>query len=396
MIISPYRYKYLKEIKQLSKNLILFAPIQQQDDFAGYNVFLSKLNHGEFIIYGDKTKYIPFIVSLLPEEPKTEEPVNNVNNKNINASVQEVLSNEQIEQNTQVISDSPAEDYEQQISDNQIIQEIENDNFINPQPEVENIEETYIPEQESVISDESYQNTEQNFEQYDEVEQIVQTEAQEQYQTEDIEQIAQNQEEINESIRQDLDKMESIPASDVQPPDDSILTDDDLDFIQENIEQPQEFVQPEGEFVPPELQERYIQAQQAQQLQQQAEHVEQVIEQPQEFVQPEGEFVPPELQERYIQAQQAQQLQQQVIQNEQIKNQEFKETPIVPVYPAEKQENPASQGQFVQGDVVLHQTYGKGVVQKIISYGDKTLCSIDFESAGKKLLDPAITQLEKM
>jgi len=63
-IICAYSYKYVKELKQVSKNLALFAPIQQQTDFAAYNTFLSKLNPHEFIIYGQSNQNMPLIVKL--------------------------------------------------------------------------------------------------------------------------------------------------------------------------------------------------------------------------------------------------------------------------------------------------------------------------------------------
>lgn len=63
-IICGYSYKYAKELKQVSKNLILFAPIQQQSDFATYNTFLDKLNPHEFIVYGQSNQHMPLIVKL--------------------------------------------------------------------------------------------------------------------------------------------------------------------------------------------------------------------------------------------------------------------------------------------------------------------------------------------
>ena len=67
----------------------------------------------------------------------------------------------------------------------------------------------------------------------------------------------------------------------------------------------------------------------------------------------------------------------------------------LPVYPAEdvtSQDAPA----FEQGDMVSHPKYGKGVIEKLIKYGNKTLCSISFENVGRRLLDPAMSELEKV
>jgi len=69
--------------------------------------------------------------------------------------------------------------------------------------------------------------------------------------------------------------------------------------------------------------------------------------------------------------------------------------PVVPVYPAEevKQEE---EFDFKQGDKVSHHRYGRGIIEKIITYGNKTLCSISFENVGRRLLDPTITDLTKI
>ena len=51
---------------------------------------------------------------------------------------------------------------------------------------------------------------------------------------------------------------------------------------------------------------------------------------------------------------------------------------------------------FFEGDRVSHAQYGTGTVEKIINYGNKVLCSIQFDNLGRRLLDPNITILEKI
>lgn len=73
------------------------------------------------------------------------------------------------------------------------------------------------------------------------------------------------------------------------------------------------------------------------------------------------------------------------------------ETPVVPVYPADDTENSDGDFEFAQGDTVEHKKYGRGVIEKIIKYGNKTLCSITFENnIGRRLLDPTITEIVKL
>lgn len=72
------------------------------------------------------------------------------------------------------------------------------------------------------------------------------------------------------------------------------------------------------------------------------------------------------------------------------------QSPVVPVYPAEDEGSVESVGEFSQGDSVTHPRYGRGVIEKIIKYGNKTLCSISFENVGRRLLDPTISELTKL
>src|SRR5699024_1967771 len=70
--------------------------------------------------------------------------------------------------------------------------------------------------------------------------------------------------------------------------------------------------------------------------------------------------------------------------------------PVIPVYPADEPVLPEDAPLFEQGDMVSHPKYGKGVIEKLIKYGNKTLCSISFENVGRRLLDPAISELQKL
>ena len=73
------------------------------------------------------------------------------------------------------------------------------------------------------------------------------------------------------------------------------------------------------------------------------------------------------------------------------------QTPVVPVYPAE---TPEGEGKdelaLAAGDHVSHPKYGEGVIEKIIRYGNKALCSISFINVGRRLLDPAISEITKL
>jgi hypothetical protein len=76
------------------------------------------------------------------------------------------------------------------------------------------------------------------------------------------------------------------------------------------------------------------------------------------------------------------------------------DTPVVPVYETEDEDVDSDSADdnigFKAGDQVTHPRYGNGVVEKIIKYGNKTLCSITFENVGRRLLDPSVSDFEKI
>lgn len=66
----------------------------------------------------------------------------------------------------------------------------------------------------------------------------------------------------------------------------------------------------------------------------------------------------------------------------------------LPIYtPKEVQKEVQS---FENGNRVNHAKYGTGIIEKVMKYGNKTLCCIQFDKVGRKLLDPSITQIEKI
>ena len=71
--------------------------------------------------------------------------------------------------------------------------------------------------------------------------------------------------------------------------------------------------------------------------------------------------------------------------------------PAVPEYSAEiPEEDKVNSDALQQGDRVFHQEFGEGVVEKMINYGDKILCSINFASVGRRLLNPEISEMKRI
>ena len=88
--------------------------------------------------------------------------------------------------------------------------------------------------------------------------------------------------------------------------------------------------------------------------------------------------------------------------NNQMEDEEefdYSPTSNLPVYGAnyeEKKSTRTSEPEFSEGDLVRHQKYGVGTIKKITAHGDKYLCHINFDDFGRRLLDPEISQLEKI
>lgn len=308
-IICEYSYKYLKELKQLAKNLIMFAPIQQQDDYAGYGVFLSKLNAHEFVVYGSLTHHLPLIVRLEAYSKYFESPIE---------AVQEI---------------EPVEILDEQI--NRDLDEI----YTVPKSETARAEELGLNQVGEELHDEL---TEDDLDLLDDF----------------------GLDEIQEEVSitdEDVPTEESIEISSfVEEP-----------FIEEEIEEPviDEFEQTEpieessasDSFDFSQIEEESIIEEE-----QPSESFSSVMSQQAELEPPEVDILPANL----------------------------SSTPIVPIYSADVEPQVQSDD-IEQGDVVVHPKYGKGTVEKLITYGSKTLFSINFDNVGRRLLDPTLAEIKK-
>ena len=366
-VICSHSYKYLPELKDAAQNMILFAPLTLQHDFASYNTFLNKLNQDEFIIYGAHTQNIPLIVELDTfeiEKDENEEPDDILEQDlpEIKSEVkQEAASpNENIIQEEQVSPVMPEVEYpditideipvkkDNSTDDTELVSideniEIVNNNEIPPvqnileeEANVEHVIEEQLPEEniEESQSDSKLPETEN----IQPEQQISIEEPEIDYSVEDIDieenfgepQIIENNDELVEQVARDVDKAfyEKLPEEDLQIEDlenpiTDELTEDDLNLIEG-------LTGDNNSFQEDEL---------------------------------------PELKEE--------------------------QSPVVPIYAADDIEEKENQ-KLEPGDRVSTPKYGEGVVEKMIKYGNKMLCSIEFPNIGRRLLDPAMTEITKL
>lgn len=80
---------------------------------------------------------------------------------------------------------------------------------------------------------------------------------------------------------------------------------------------------------------------------------------------------------------------------QEIKQEPVQELPIYTSTPTVDAEA-AKSIKISEGNIVYHEKYGRGVVEQIISYGQKTLCSVQFDNIGRRLLDPKLADLKQV
>ena len=341
-ILVSSSYKYAQELKQHAQNILLFTPNDMNHDFAAYNTFLNKLNSDECIAFGKLTQGIPFIVDMSDLE--------------LDLTLEDVLGDKYqfvpISDNMQLVKtdeygNKTPVNLAPELTQDDVVQSTQEEQTLEYAPMQEEIsdfsqEETVIDEEipqieESGIIDEpAIELPQESVE--DNNKNIVEPVSN----ILDDESISEEDQGLTEDDleldplpeQEDLQSFDEEDLTDEPLDEDSTaLTEDDLNFIDDNqIAQPSSMYEEQE----PEITDDYQES-------------------------------------PYIEEQ----------------------TTVVPVYPAE-QEPTEESGDFQQGDSVTHPRYGRGVVEKIIKYGNKTLCSISFENVGRRLLDPTISELKKL
>ena len=528
-LICNHNYKYVYELKAQTDNLILFAPETTRHDFASYNTFLNKLNHDEFVVWGNSTQRIPLIIELSPIELIKDEPI--------------YMTETEI----------PEESYSAE--EDEDIDEASETSYIQPVVPPQTDETPHAPEHDFTENEDTYTDLSDDIERKPQEEEdysaLSSAENIEYEETDDFDA------ELDKSIEEDLqdpnsllmnteeeEELQEAPANDfftkAEPNEASEVDTEEVimpdgEIIEEyndasippdkttsaiEIEQPEELylqetnarqIQQEPELQQPEMlsEPDMIEPEAIEEIQEDAietfpleNQIEQQIdfEEP-ELVEQEGEsFIEeektpqpqinlpdPEMDERIEQdlnsagdeegfeseaqapyeneqlpdtpelmtededlnnaliEQVAKDVDQTFIynkiqednidtpvspdvlteddlnfidninhgeneilepvvdtpenfddnQDEPDSDEENNDAPsqVVPVYPAN---TPVTNQTFEQGDHVTHPKYGEGIVEKMIKYGEKTLCSINFVNVGRRLLDPAISEIAKL
>lgn len=363
-IMVSSSYKYANELKQHAQNMILFAPEDMNHDFSAYNTFLNKLNQDECIVYGKLTQGIPFIVEMsdLDLELTMEDVAGD------KYQFVPVAENVQLVQVDEFGDKTPVDfDSQSQVQDNyepehQVQAAVDYEQEIDPAPipqeSVELMQEPQVMEVVEPVSPVVEQRFEDVVVPQQELVDVIQEPEIEEFST--IE--APETSEISEPSV--IEPVANIFEEDTLSMDDSLDFDGftAVDELDEISDLPQEdFV---DEVVTPEYQQEEA-----------LTEADLNFMEENQMVQSDDLFSGEDIIEPEMYAQ---------------------ETPVVPVYPVEEPVNEASSGEFQRGDTVTHIRYGRGVIEKIIKYGNKNLCAITFENVGRRLLDPSISELTKL
>ncbi len=371
-INCSHNFKYLYELKERANNLILFAPQTLQHDFATYNTFLNKLNPDEFIIYGKSTQHVPFIIELSSildaPEPEVERQ----------ESEQTVETQVQPEEETQAVNEP--DDFSDE--SNSYSYETLNSDDEEPATYQEETQEEE-PEQEEI--------------QPAEIGNVIDEELAEEAPAQAPEIVEEQVEETTDYLPNVFENTEDELSSEEN---DNVLEEDVIiqpvaeSFLENNTieeEQPVSEVEDETIISEPEVQEEVIEPQSEDIIEPEpiednaAEVVDEIM-----FSQP----APATSLEQELEEEPLTEDELNFIEDVNIGAADVVEEVEVPIFPAETPAN-ENNSTFEQGDRVTHPKYGEGVVEKMIKYGNKTLCSINFANIGRRLLDPAISELEK-
>lgn len=436
-IICRHEYKYLPELKSAAQNLILFTPQTLQHDFAAYNTFLNKLNTDEFIIYGAHTQNIPLIVELDEleldtqnddDETESEKDIEEIPSSNVvpmPAPVQNTAPQENVTESPEPeIQEeenfkAPEVEYPDLGFDNETpssnetptvdFSETETLNVTEEQPE-ENFTQIELPETfeepeiEEVQQEEPEEDIQENFDNEISQEPIEE----EVFMPEtDIPQVEINEDLSEQAIIEDSNISETpaeytSQATEEQAPIYNILDDNEIGYqdaepevlplepeidysvedidIEENYQEPQPYDENEA------------------MIEQAAKDVDKLIYEklPNEDVTLDdlSDLQSDELTEDDLNLIGDLASDNGITPEPELEYNE-EQPPVVPIYNAEDIE-PQEQQSLEPGDRVSSPKYGEGVVEKMIKYGNKMLCSIEFPNIGRRLLDPAMTEIKKL
>lgn len=419
IVISPYNTKHTFQLKTICKNLILFAPIEKVDDFEVYSSFLYKLNQKEFIIWSENTFYMPLILKLRALD---KDYLNQAISQEIKSDVDRIFTATQpsieaeitIPDEIIVKPESEEDTSKKQSMNEKIIRAISSKDkkddipvkeVVEPEPDkaadelteddldfLDGISHLIISDEETHPEHETYTIVEDSKpkNQIDEIEPAIGVET-------------EKTEALNENIEaQQL--INVIQANEILEIDDNTISPEPEEILAEQA--------PQKEAEPDIIEtSNIIDIEDLDNLTVEPKEEPQPIYQEIQTVEKEKtvEITEPKIQEnKTVTAVEIKKAEPKIEQPEQLKEPVLVPAPkktleqkimekkklSVPIYEAKTAEPAAEATKFKEGNFVYHAKYGRGIIEKIITYGTKTLCSIEFDNVGRRLLDPNLADIK--
>lgn len=392
-INCSYLYKYLTELKKISKDLILFTPLLQQQDFASYNTFLTALSRTEFVVYGQSTQFMPLIVKL-SERAKimSVAPQTTLTQEDAQRMVQKQLKEQQQKYQAEKLQEA-AYQQQQQLSQQMLQQQMSQMVYpqmmpLQPPPQIFYPQQPPVYPNLQMFAPNPYMNMQAPYVQ-PQYAQPQQGYMQQPFATPPAQPVPNQNAQTPQASQQAPQEAappifkaiepQEMPIEEVTSPkqQSDIIDVGDIETSEQLTEEDLDLIQDVDVY---ENQEPEIVEEEEQSIEQQNE--------PEEDASYLDEIHPDESD-----------IQQQEEQEEDIKTkyniteESLKEPETVPVYPANT--GTKSDINFEKGDLVVHDNFGNGRIEKIINYGSKKLCSVYFEGVGRRLLDPTLSEIRK-
>ena len=345
IVTTTYNYPDAQLLKGFAKNLALFTPIEKLNDFAAYNSFLSKLNEEEFILWGHDTMRIPLIIKLVLynntfiSRETQDEIVQSVDNI-FRGRIGELKDD--YDSSPYTITEN---DYSDLMLGNEDRPVFDPEDIPDPEPQV--IE---IPKEEEIIIEEPEEQEDLPLQEEPEEEIIIDEKPDEEVG------IVTTSGNLSVESLQEVAQQETI--EEISSPEEIHDEIDDLpDIVETEQNEKTEEIQPEQPEIIENVQD------------------DENVNYDEIFTDEDLDFID-EL-------------------NEEAENTE------IPIFEAKVEENNNNEDKLppelcVEGTFVMHPKYGKGMIEKVINYGNKTLCSIQFDNVGRRLLDPNLAELKEV
>lgn len=380
ILVCGYNHQYVNVLKSIAKNMIMFPPISLVNDFSIYSSFIQKLRRDEYVVCGEDTLYLSFLVRLTY----------------INSNMAPEYIEEQIQKDVDKLYRAGAASQHAQAVQMQVQSKIQSD--------IAEAAAQYYDSKQETTFDNQNETTEEDLDFLDELEEqtshsidssIEQNASEYQFEENDLDMLEEFDEIENEEIGQ-FDFSANIQTTSEEEIIENNVIDENQDDY--SIEEPESNFEEQIESVP-EFTEEQIETS----IEPDVYEVEYIGEDDSEHndyeeipeEQLDDEYEDSSYTEQYTDEEDdnldSEENEQEEFEDE---NEEYQSQPI-PVYSVPELDNEVEL-EFSEGNMVYHEKYGRGVIEKIMNYGNKTLCSIQFEEVGRRLLDPNLAGLTQV